>query len=284
MTKKILADTLAGLATRALLTEAAITPKPGLVDAANSGAHRDMDLVTFLDSAATLTPYFRDVVLCTLEYHGPLGELIHTLRPIGLRAERDMFAVTGGVNTHKGAIFSLGILCAAAAWLNKTGAAITPSALMQTSAAIAKGRSRTDKEDATSGAQAYAEHGLPGILGEAAQGFPHVFRVALPVLQDRMRTGDSLQTAGVAALLHLIAVVDDTNVVARCGIDVLREVQAEVGAKLAGVRDGADYVRCARVLDAGFIRRNVSPGGCADLLAGAVFVGMILAGKERVLC
>ena len=276
MKKNRCADTLTCLAVRALLCEAAITPKPGLVDARNSGAHEDMDLFTFLDSASALIPYFRNIVCETWTYAGPLEDLIHVLQPIGVQAERDMFAVTKGVNTHKGAIFSLGILCAAAARLTRDGVTLMPEELMQISAAIAKGRARTADQHETNGARVYAEHGLHGILGEAAAGFPHVFYVALPTLRTRLQAGDSLQTAGVAALLHLIAVVDDTNIIARAGLGELRRIQAEVSANLAVCSDGAAYLQYACVLDETFIRRGISPGGCADLLAATLLVHSIL--------
>jgi len=267
-------DKLAGLAVRALITEVCTTPKPGLVDRANCGAHGDMDIFTFIDSAVTLYPYFRNVAMLSLNHSGALGALLPILQPLGIQAEREMFHATKGVNTHKGAIFSLGIICAATAVLARPQAGGTLS-LPATCATIAKARSRDASESATGGEIAFAKYGIGGILEEAAAGFPAVFGTALPAIGSYIRRGASLQDAAVVALLRLIAIVDDTNIVTRCGINVLRDIQERVGERLAGFDDAFQYLRYAKELDEEFIGRNISPGGCADLLAAALFVHFV---------
>ena len=253
-------------ALRALMTEVCITPKPGLVDRANNGAHKDMNIFTFIDSATALFPYFCDVAEYSQKYEGELEDLLPELAPIGIKAEEAMFRATGGVNTHKGAIFSLGILCAAAVSKKRP--------LSEACALIAKSRTRGRTNDpvTTNGERIYTQYGISGILGEAAAGFPNVFDVALPVLRKQVEAGSSLEEAGVAALLHLIASVDDTNIIARRGIDGLRQIQKEVGDKISSFTNPNQYIAYAEELDERFIGQNISPGGCADLLAAGLFV------------
>jgi len=270
------ADRVAGLAVRALMTEACTTPKPGLVDRANCGAHGDMDIFTFIDSAVTLYPYFRSVVMLSLNHSDTLDNLLPALQPLGIQAEGEMFRATNGVNTHKGAIFSLGVICAAVAILAGSQAGDAKS-LPATCAAIAKSRSRGASESATGGEVAFAKYGIGGILAEAAAGFPAVFGIALPAIRAYIHRGASLQDAAVVALLRLIATVDDTNIVTRCGINVLRNIQEKVGERIAGFDDIGQYLRYAKELDGEFIRQNISPGGCADLLAAALFVHYMLS-------
>ncbi|MCL2218201.1 MAG: triphosphoribosyl-dephospho-CoA synthase, partial [Defluviitaleaceae bacterium] len=161
------ADKMAELAVRALITEVCITPKPGLVDRANNGAHRDMNVFTFIDSALTLHGYFRCITSLS-QTHEDDGLLLK-LQPLGLQAEQDMFRVTKGVNTHKGAIFSLGLICAAAAVLERQSIKQTDEILSQTCADIVRSRSRlrdaekaAEKGAATKGELVYKRHGLRG--------------------------------------------------------------------------------------------------------------------------
>jgi len=271
------AEKLAGLAVRALITEVCVTPKPGLVDRANCGAHKDMDIFTFIDSAVALYPYFRNIVTLSLNHSGTLDNLLPTLQPIGIKAEGEMFHATNGVNTHKGAIFSLGVICAAAAVLTGPQAG-SPQSLPETCAAIAKARSRGVSESSTGGEVAFVKYGIGGILGEAAAGYPTVFGTALPAIREHTWRGASLQDAAVVALLRLIAIVDDTNIVTRRGIDVLRDIQKKVGERISGFDDVDQYLQYAKELDEEFVRQNISPGGCADLLAAALLAHYILPG------
>jgi len=280
-TQSQFADKIAEFAVWALMTEVCIGPKPGLVDRTNSGAHADMDLFTFINSASALFPYFRTVTAHSLTYDGDLRALLSCLAPIGIQAEQDMLLATGGVNTHKGAIFSLGVLCAAAASVAKQEEKGAEPDLAEACASIAGGRVRecaAQRDGVTKGEQVYIQHGISGILGEAVAGFPHMFEVALPIFRKQMERGSSVEEAGVAALLHLIAAVDDTNIIARCGIEVLRDTQTRVGKEIAEYRNVSQYMQFARALDKAFIQRNISPGGCADLLAATCFVYRLFYG------
>ena len=276
------ADQVATQAVRALITEVCITPKPGLVDRANNGAHTDMNLFTFVDSSLALFSYFRDITAYSLTYNGECDGLLSKLVPRGIQAEQDMLVATGGVNTHKGAIFSLGVLCAAVATQAKQTETAEEGLLQDACIALTAGRTRTkglSVDDVTNGARIYEQYGLSGVLGEAAAGFPHVFALALPRFREQIKRGNTIETAGVVALLHLIARLDDTNIIARCGLKTLREVQAMVSGTLVELskdQNNLQYRTYATQLDSMFIQRGISPGGCADLLAATLLIDALL--------
>ncbi len=275
------ADSIASMATKALLYEVATTPKPGLVDRDNNGAHHDMDIFTFIDSSAALTPYFRDMVLRGMAHTGELDSLLPVLRQPGMMAEKTMFSATNGVNTHKGLIFSLGIFCAAIGYLKKAELPLTEETLFGTCATIASATpqelaSTQGQDGTTHGREAYRKFGLTGIRGEAAAGYPHVRHHGLPALRHMLAQGHSINTAGVVALLRLMAHVQDTNIVARSDGATLARVQKEVAAFLETESDAAAIFRYAENLDSSFIRDNISPGGSADLLALSFFCHFVL--------
>lgn len=268
----------AALVTRALLDEVCVTPKPGLVDRANNGSHRDMDIFTFTASAAALSPYWEQCVRLGQETAAlPPEDTFQALRREGQAAERTMFAATGGVNTHKGAIFTLGLICGAVGRLwRPEDPCRDPEAILQTCAGMAAGTVREELaalEEATArtaGQRLYLSQGMDGVRGEAARGYPGVGRVALPALKTALAAGRSLNDAGVIALLHLIAAVDDTNLTARGG----REAARQAAERCARLLERSPLPRPEEVLpiDRDFIRHNLSPGGCADLLSAALFL------------
>lgn len=265
------------LATQALLEEVSVTPKPGLVDRANHGAHRDMDLNSFLFSANALHRYWE---LCfttgrenRTEDMTP-AETFSRLRGIGKEAERDMLCATGGVNTHKGAIFTLGILCGALGrlWTAEEG---FPAAEALLDEAAAMTRETLEKELPaacwnTAGERLYRKYGTRGIRGEVADGLPAVREISLPVFRELQTRGLDRNHAAAVTLLHLIAHVEDTNLLHRGGPEGAAWAR-EAAAAL--IRDGSVPApeRIAE-LDREFIRRNLSPGGCADLLAVTLFL------------
>ena len=270
---------IASLAVGSLLDEVATTPKPGLVDRANTGSHRDMDIFTFNASAAALYPYFlRCFELGRGGREQPREVLFDALREAGLQAEVQMYAATGGVNTHKGMIYTLGILCGA--W-GRLWTAAQPSpgaqALCRACGALAAASAGEDlrriaEEGAadTAGARLYRSQGLTGIRGEAAAGLPSVTRWALPAYRQALDGGRSRNDAGAAALIHLIAHVDDTNLYHRGGrAGALWAAQA--ARELLDRSPLPTPAEIAR-LDEEFIRRDLSPGGCADLLAVTYFL------------
>ena len=259
------------LAHRALIREANVTPKPGLVDRENSGAHRDMDLALFCKSADSLRPWFEDCARIGLEKRDAAPEQVFSrLRKRGIEAENAMFAATGGVNTHKGALFSLGLLCCAAAM---EGEGATVPAILDRAAALA----RPALEDLTAlcpdnahtgGEVQYLQSGRTGVRGEAAAGFPHARDCGLPALKRALQDGATFNEACLHALLALMAEVEDSNILRRRGAESLRSVQLRARALLM---QGFDLDDLRRMND-DFVRENLSPGGSADLLAIAIFL------------
>lgn len=271
-------ERVSALVTRALLDEVCTTPKPGLVDRANNGSHRDMDIFTFTASAAALAPYWGRCFQIGRETAGlSQEETFAALKKAGQGAERTMFAATGGVNTHKGAIFSLGLICGSAGRLWRAEAPCRePEAILKecadmVSAAVEEDFTALSPDSArTAGERAYLERGFTGVRGEAAQGFPGVLHTALPVLESALKSGRSKNDAGVIALLYLIARGTDTNMVSRGGPERAKKA-AEDCTQLLERSPLPELEEIAR-LDQEFIRDNLSPGGCADLLAAAFFL------------
>lgn len=268
---------LGALAAKALLYEVCTTPKPGLVDRKNNGSHRDMDVFTFLDSTAALLPYFEEAVRLGMETRDlPPQETFRRLRQAGAAGERAMFRATGGVNTHKGAVLTLGTVCAAAGrlWTVEGFSKDLDAALAlcgeMSAQAVQKDFEAIRREGAhTTGQRLYLEHGLEGIRGELSRGLPAVAQIGLPTLRRRLEAGDSLEQAGVQVLLALMAQVVDTNLIARGGL----EGQQWAMEQTKNLPQGRAATRQeTEELDRALIERNLSPGGCADLLAITYFL------------
>lgn len=265
------AHRLADLAVNTLDAEARLTPKPGLVDAENSGAHGDMDLALLHTSAEALRPWFLGCVAL-----GRAGSDVSQLADLGRHAEAAMLRATGGVNTHRGALFTLGLMLAAlgrlpdsprpsmASLLNETGRL---SVQLSTSPSDERRRGRPT----SAGERAWAEHGIGGIRAEARAGYPTIRRVGLPALRSRLGRFDDPADALRWTLVSLMATVSDTCLVARGGLDALTSVQRWA----AGVRGRSPgplaLVNELRDADAWFTARRWSPGGSADLLAATLF-------------
>ncbi|MCL2568146.1 MAG: triphosphoribosyl-dephospho-CoA synthase CitG [Oscillospiraceae bacterium] len=266
------AQQIAKHALSALLYELSATPKPGLVDRFNNGAHSDMNFFTFLDSAIALGPHFHAMAkIGALNRALPAEDLLPLLRSHGIQAEAEMFATTGGVNTHKGAIFSLGILAAASGYL---GLPISdPDTILSAAARIAAPAMQSDlgaltpQTVSTHGEEIFVKYGLTGIRGEAAAGFPSVRLWGLPALRHSLAEGYSLGEAGIATLLHLMAHVEDTNLIRRGGLSSLKLLQDRLLEFLTTQPDQEAILAYAADLDLWCIQRNLSPGGSADLLA-----------------
>lgn len=269
------ADHVSACAARAMLYEVSVTPKPGLVDRGNSGAHRDMDFFTFVDSAAALTPWFRRFCLLGFQEADALDEdLFRAAQRLGQEADDAMFAATNGVNTHKGLIFSLGLLCTAAGqlyWRNLLESQIAfpdTDALLSRTAALAV-CSLPDLERqaaATNGARVFQTYRVKGVRQEAAEGFPSVARWVLPVLEH----SGSPEENGKRALLTLFTQVEDTNVLHRGGPAALEHLSRRAAQVLAAPE--ADFDRHLADFDRELIKAGISPGGCADLLAVGYFL------------
>jgi len=254
-------------ASECLKLEVATYPKPGLVSHMDTGAHQDMDAALLDCSATALEAYFAD-----LAEAGAAGAPMGRLRAIGVAAERAMLAETGGVNTHRGAIFGLGLLCAAAGFRGVYRASGTLGAI----AAARWGGEILDGPIAlrSHGAEVARRHGARGARAQAAAGFPAIYDVALPALSlgRRLVPGDA-EAARVQACMSLIAEVEDTNLLYRGGLEGLAFARRRARRFLdeGGVGSADWRVRAAAIHEA-FVERRLSPGGSADLLAMALFV------------
>ena len=267
---------VAAQAARALLYEVCTTPKPGLVDRRNSGSHADMDIFTFMDSVPVLQPYFARCARIGMEAASlSPEETFDKLRYPGRMAEGDMRRATGGVNTHKGAIFCLGILCAALGRLEPDLWKV-PERVAEECAAMTKGLTErelagvTAESARTAGERIYAAHGVTGIRGQVEAGFPAVLNTGLPVLEQGVSRKRSLERAGSAVLLALMTAAVDTNMVARSDYETARRMSREMALLLA--RDMYPDEEKLLILDELFRENNLSPGGSADLLAVTYFL------------
>jgi triphosphoribosyl-dephospho-CoA synthase len=260
---------VADLAVHALLEEAELTPKPALVDRRGGGTHDDMDLSMLFSSAYALHPTFRDLAIRAYGC-APSRRLREELAAIGRRGEAAMFAITGGVNTHRGAIWALGLLTAAAVM---APADAPPADIAALAGRVVSFPDRCAPTEASHGSLVARRYGVAGARGEARRGFPNVVDVALPVLRATREAGHPEQLARLDALIALIAHVDDTCLLHRGGRPALRAAQAGARAVMAvGSNATAAGRRAARSLEMTLLRHNASPGGSADLLAAALLL------------
>lgn len=268
-------------AQRALLYEAVTTPKPGLVDAQNSGAHRDMDLFTFMDGASALRSWFEEAAYTGMQQACD-EDAFAALRARGIAAEAELFSATGGVNTHKGALFSLGIACCAAGRVGKgsTAEVILAEAAKIASHSLSDFEALSHENARTGGEKQYLTRQLTGIRGEAAAGFPAVAGHALPAFRAALLRGESLNNAGLHALVALMACLPDSNILRRKGPAALADVQACAEAL---ARNGFVHADLQRMNEA-FVQENISPGGSADLLALTYFLYFITQDANGATC
>jgi len=260
-------------ATLALYDELALSPKPGLVTLDDCGSHDDMDANTFMRSLFALRPHFiRFAELGAA--HAPF----ESLERCGLDAEQRMLAATGGINTHRGAIFTLGLLCAAAGAVAASALAIEPARLRQTlmarwGAALSdRAAKRATSASSLPGGRAAQRYGLRGASAEAALGFPVLFEVALPAWElGRLDT-----------LFRIMAVLDDCNLAHRGGVEGLRFAQDAARQFIAqGGSSSHGGLTRARAIGRAFVARRLSPGGAADLLAAACWFARMRANERH---
>ena len=261
---------IARLACQALLYEVAVTPKPGLVDRENSGSHQDMDFFTFQASASALWPYFFESAGIGMDTKTlPPDQTFSHLRISGQLAEGRMYEATGGVNTHKGAIFSLGVLCGALGRLERSSWKESEQVLSEC-AALTRGITERDfagltPETAnTAGQKLYLSFGITGVRGQAEKGFPLVLD-GLSVLERALASGRSINDAGCIAFLSMLSQNEDTNLIRRGGYALQKRLANDLSYSLK--KDGFPDMESIRRMDQSFIEQNLSPGGTADLLA-----------------
>ena len=261
---------IASLAVRSLLYEVNTTPKPGLVDRTNNGSHKDMDIFTFMNSSAALYRYFEQCAKAGMETRAqPAPFLFSSIKDAAKAAERAMFFATGGVNTHKGAIFTLGILCAAISRVGferrkDSGAILAECAAMTAGITERDFAGLTAENARTAGQKLYVHYGIKGVRGEAEAGFPAV-KSALCVLESLLAQGFSANDAGRITLLHIIANLDDTAMISRSDVETQKLYAQKAEKLISGSR--VPSLSELEALDRAFIEKNLSPGGSADLLS-----------------
>jgi len=271
-----IATALSTSAVLSLYKEVSLYPKPGLVSPVDSGSHKDMNYQMFLASINSLREYFGKIAQA-----GVAGAKFAVLQGLGIEAESRMMGVTKGVNTHRGAIFNLGLLCAAAGKLTHDGARITPEAL---GAVIAECWAADIL--ATSEVKAYAEYshgqqveskyGVHGARHEAVAGFPVAKDYGLPAYLKALDRTGCREAAAVQAMFAMMANLNDTNILWRAGEVGLSYVKATAKEFLdsGGVYVDGWKTRVIRIHNE-FVERNLSPGGVADLLGVTIFMNAI---------
>lgn len=276
---------LAALAVKALLDEAALFPKPGLVDPVSQGAHLDMDFTTLVRSAAALLQGFYECARIGYKSAAPAQPIAAAirkrLRTAGIALEKAMFAETHGVNTHKGAIFIFAYLLGAVGLLSgatqldgiRSVVELTETLCAQVRV-LAAGLCSEDmagvsaKRTLTHGEQVFLQYGCTGIRGEAEAGLPLVQRnVAYLAGLTHLTQRD----AYLYTLLHIIAENKDTNVLFRAGSAALRDLQTRCASIVKSGATGATLYAAVEALDAYCIKRHISPGGSADIFAAVLF-------------
>lgn len=273
-------------AVRALYAEIALEPKPGLVSFRDCGSHHDMNGTTFFRSLFALRGYFPRIAQA-----GHEGHSFARLEALGKNAETRMLAATRGINTHRGAVFGLGLLCASAGQLHAQGLHFTPqhlrAVLLSTWGESLAARARAARlAPPTSNGQRVAQRfGMRSAGDEAAQAFPTLFEITLPALQAALKAGATDRAARVQALFATMASLDDTNNVHRGGLEGLRFVQSSARSFLAsgGVLQ-TDWLLHARAIHTTFVQRRLSPGGSADVLASACWVEELTRLRRPAIC
>lgn len=272
-------DGVEQLMEQALLGEVYTTPKPGLVDRKDNGAHRDMNCETFEKSTGAITPYLRQMVYEGYCSSKTMEELFLSIRKIGIRAEQAMFRATEGVNTHKGILFTMGILGAASGRCYQKESRICVSAILQMSQSMTEQILEKEFEEmekrtpVTHGEKLYHRYGEKGIRGEAQKGFPIIRNIAYPAMCRYRGNGMSRNEANINVLLEVMTSLKDTNVVTRSNYEELTWIQKESARilKLGGAATEEGLLEIEH-LNRQCIEKNISPGGAADILAATLFL------------
>lgn len=242
--------------TQAILLEVSTHPKPGLVTRLSNGAHKDMSIFTFMMSSAVLSKAFNDLQDIGQAHRGTLAELLR---------------VTKGVNTQRGILFAGGIVSAVSGYAMNMGLsrdALLPMIKEMAAGLVARELKNLDHAAMTAGEKLYYKYGITGIRGEVENGFPSVVNYGLPALEDAFDKGATINDALVHALIALMTVVEDSNVIWRTDYDTLLEVQ-RIAKNILSL--GSVFAEKGRMAIAEteryFLQRHISPGGSADLLS-----------------
>lgn len=250
---------VADLAERALRMELDTTPKPGLVDRQDNGAHKDMDYALMSKSISALRPYLTRLALESAKDIAPVK-----IKEIGIEAEKAMLKATGGVNTHKGALFCIGLSVAAASCLACSTGAVEAYSFKEL---VSRAASEIPSARGTHGAEAKRSFKAVGALENARAAYPELFTDWLPYY--RSLEGDPFRCH--KTLLHIMTTLDDTNILHRRGAEGLAHAEAEAARLLEDFSESG-----LSSLNKDFIRENISPGGSADMLSLTIFIESII--------
>lgn len=266
-------DVIGRQAIHALYREVALYPKPGLVSPRDNGSHTDMDFSTFIRSLHALRGYFPAITRLGMQIPS-----FEQLQRCGMQAEQHMLQATNGINTHRGAIFNLGLLCAAAGVDIALGACCCAESVSQR---VAEHWGAAIMTTATSANQSHGavvqrRYGSGGARAEAAAGFPSAIRIGLPAYRTTLTKTQCPQQAAIQCFFSLMAELEDTNLLWRGGREGLDFAHRSATAFLEhGGVYADDWQHQAQTIHAEFVARRLSPGGAADLLGVVLFLEAI---------
>lgn len=283
---------ISNLIIKSMLYEVSTTPKPGLVDRNNSGAHKDMDFFTFINSSVVCHDYFYNCVKAGLDFEDPdFRKLLILIRPFGIKAEETMFQATDNINTHKGLIFSFGIMAAAVGSLYKENNQLyfDPNIVCERVKMISCGITSeiTDSslnKNKTYGEKLYNKYKTTCIRGEVESGFETVRKYSLPILEELLvKNKYHINDICVQVLLHLIVHTQDCNVLGRHNKKTLKYSQ-NYAKKILNQGGYLSVIGKIDIIDmdGDFIQKNISPGGAADLLAISLMLFFLKNGDKKI--
>jgi triphosphoribosyl-dephospho-CoA synthetase len=265
-------------ALKGMLAEVSCTPKPGLVDRNDPGANKDMDYCLFMFSSSVLGAGFSRFAQLGYQHEGPFPDLLQNVRELGKKIEKRMFRVTKGVNTQKGLLFLMGLICASAGSIINEGISLSPENICTRISQITEGIverelfsliSKNRLSGLTRGEELFLEHGIRGIRGEVEDGLPSVLKYGLVYLKEALSRGMSMNDSGINALLGIMSQAEDTNIMSRSSPEYLENTVRKLASNALnaggmGTTEGRGYILYLNDL---FKRKNINPGGSADLLA-----------------
>jgi triphosphoribosyl-dephospho-CoA synthase len=271
---------MARLAREALIAEVELSPKPGLVDRRGAGAHTDLSLSIMKRSAFAIEPYFCEMALISRDSR-PSQRMRERLAVIGRDAERAMLKATSGSNSHKGAIWILGLLISAAAMQDEDK--VSAPRVAATAKSIASFEDRGTARLVSHGDLVAKRFGVAGARGEALCGFPHVVTIGIPMLRSKRASGATEHVARLDTLLSIMARLDDTCLLYRGGEGALLTAKAGAAAVERAGGSGTEIGRQRLFhLDRRLLKLGVSPGGCGDLLAATLFLDAVERRQNEV--
>ncbi|TCW08618.1 triphosphoribosyl-dephospho-CoA synthase [Raoultella sp. BIGb0138] len=267
---------------QAILLEVCCSPKPGLITPISTGAHRDMNLQTFLLSSSAIAPCFTLCAGAGFTHRNPLPLLLKKIRPIGIDYEHRLLTVTQGVNTQRGILFSGSVLASAAGYLHGQNQPVDCISLMHCVQQLCKGLCKSDfaalktRAPRTAGELLFTKYGVTGIRGEAEQGFPTIAQIGYPALIAAFNKRLPLRHALVDCLLMLMTQCEDTNVLWRTGPQQLAELKLHASEIVhrGGISAPGGEARVHQ-LNEWCCQHRISPGGSADLLALSIAVYLL---------